>query len=70
VGWSCVAHTRDGEWVGTRLSFELSDRGPDGCELDFRHTGISPGVVAVGWDHFLASLAGYAERGEGSPYGA
>lgn len=70
AGWSCVAHTRDGEWTGTQVRFELSDRGPTSCELDFRHIGISPEVVAAGWDHFLASLAGYAECGEGSPYGA
>jgi hypothetical protein len=69
VGWSCVAHTRDGEWTGTRVRFELSGHLPDGCELDFRHTGIAPELVAEGWDHFLASLAGYAERGEGSPFG-
>jgi hypothetical protein len=43
VGWSCVAHTRDEEWTGTELRFELADRGPRSC------------------DHFLASLAAYAE---------
>jgi len=70
VGWSCVAHTRDEEWTGTELRFELADRGPRACELDFRHLGISPDVVGEGWDHFLASLAAYAEHGEGRPFGA
>ena len=70
VGWSCTAHTRDGEWTGTNLRFELSEHGPEACDLDFRHTGISPEAVADGWDHFLASLAAYAERGLGSPFGA
>jgi uncharacterized protein YndB with AHSA1/START domain len=70
VGWSCVAHTRDEEWTGTELRFELADRGPRSCELDFRHLGISADVVGEGWDHFLASLAAYAEHGEGSPFGA
>jgi uncharacterized protein YndB with AHSA1/START domain len=70
VRWSCVAHTRDEEWTGTELRFELAGRGSQACELDFRHLGIAPDLVAKGWDHFLASLAAYAERGEGSPFGA
>ncbi|HMH90773.1 MAG TPA: SRPBCC domain-containing protein [Streptosporangiaceae bacterium] len=70
VGWSCVAHTRDEEWTGSQVRFELSKRGPQACELHFRHIGISAEVVAAGWDHFLASLAAYAQHGEGSPYGA
>ncbi len=53
--------------AGARVT--VSGHLPDGCELDFRHTGIAPELVAEGWDHFLASLAGYAERGEGSPFG-
>ena len=70
VKWSCTAHTRDGEWTGTNVGFELTDRGPQTCELDFRHTGIPPELVAEGWDHFLASLAAYAEHSLGSPFGA
>ena len=70
VGWSCTAHTRDGEWTGTTVRFELTGRGPQVCQLDFQHTGISPDAVAAGWDHFLASLAAYAEHGQGSPFGA
>jgi hypothetical protein len=70
VLWSCTAHTRDGEWTGTKLRFELVERGPQACQLDFRHAGISPEAVAEGWDHFLASLASYAEHGLGRPFGA
>jgi uncharacterized protein YndB with AHSA1/START domain len=70
VGWSCTAHTRDGEWTGTKVRFELAERGPEACELDFQHTGVSPELVAAGWDQFLASLAAHAEHGLGSPYGA
>ena len=70
VGWSCVAHTRDDEWTGTELRFELAARGAQACELDFRHVGISRDQVAAGWDRFLASLAAYAEHGEGTPYGS
>jgi len=69
VGWECVAHTRGDEWTGTRLSFELADHEPGACELTFRHTGLSGDTVADGWQHFLASLAGYAEKGAGTPFG-
>jgi uncharacterized protein YndB with AHSA1/START domain len=70
LSWSCVAHTRDQEWTGTRLRFELAGCGPHACELDFRHLGIAHELVAAGWDHFLPSLAAYAEGGKGSPFGA
>jgi uncharacterized protein YndB with AHSA1/START domain len=68
--WRCVAHTRDQEWTGSQLGFELADRGPDECELTFRHTGLPGDVVADGWRHFLASLAAYAEGRSGHPFGA
>jgi hypothetical protein len=68
--WSCVAHTRNDEWTGGTVQFKLADRGPQACELNFRHTGIVPALVAEGWEHFLASLTAYAERGAGSPHGA
>ncbi|MBV8430556.1 MAG: SRPBCC domain-containing protein [Solirubrobacterales bacterium] len=70
ITWSCVAHTRDDEWTGSMVRFGLTDRGPQACELNFRHTGIGGELVAEGWKHFLASLAAYAEHGTGSPYGA
>ena len=70
ITWSCVAHTRDDEWTGSVVHFELAGREPQACELNFRHTAITSELVAQGWEHFLASLAGYAEHGTGSPYGA
>ena len=70
VTWRCVAHNRDHGWTGTRLSFELADHGPDSCELTFRHSGLPADAVAEGWQHFLASLAAYAESGAGYPFGA
>ena len=69
VRWSCTEHTRDGEWAGTLLKFDLTTRGPRACELEFRHTGLPAEVVAEGWEHFLASLAAYAETGAGTPFG-
>jgi uncharacterized protein YndB with AHSA1/START domain len=70
VTWSCVAHTRGQEWTGSTVRFELKDRGPRSCDLNFRHAGIAADLVADGWNHFLASLAAYAEAGTGTPFGA
>ena len=69
VQWSCVEHTRNGEWTGTLLHFYLTARGPQACVLDFRHTGLTAEAVAEGWEHFLTSLAAYAETGTGTPFG-
>jgi uncharacterized protein YndB with AHSA1/START domain len=69
VEWACARHTRDNEWAGTRLEFRLAARGPAESALDFRHRGLPSEVVAQGWDHFLASLAAYAETGTGTPFG-
>ena len=69
VQWWCVEHTRNGEWTGTLLQFELTARGPETCTLDFRHIGLPEELVAEGWEHFLASLAAYAETGTGTPFG-
>lgn len=70
VTWRCVAHNRDHEWTGTQLSFQLADHDPGTCELTFRHSGLAAEAVAEGWQHFLASLAAYAEGGAGYPFGA
>lgn len=69
ITWSCVAHTRDDEWTGSVVHFEFAGREPQACELNFRHAAIDGDLVAQGWEHFLASLADYAEHGTGSPYG-
>ncbi len=69
VAWSCVEHTRNSEWAGTLLEFGLAPRGPAESELEFRHSGLPAELVAQGWEHFLASLAAYAETGTGTPFG-
>ena len=53
-----------------RAAVRARAREAQGCELNFRHVGISREQVEAGWDRFLASLAAYAEHGEGTPYGA
>ena len=70
VAWACVAHTRGEEWTGSTVRFELANRGPRACGLNFRHIGMPSDLVAEGWDHFLASLSGYLEHGAGTPFGA
>lgn len=69
VQWSCVRHSRNGEWTGTQLRYRLFVRSPTACLLDFRHTGLPAEAVAEGWEHFLASLVAYAETGTGTPFG-
>ena len=75
VSWTCLEHTDLDEWAGTTLSFSVTPKGTDRCELRFRHGGLTPKLACfddckAGWDHFLASLVGYVERGEGQPFGA
>ncbi len=41
----------------------------------FRHVGLRPSfdcyeMCEDGWEHFLTSLVGYVDRGEGTPFGA
>jgi uncharacterized protein YndB with AHSA1/START domain len=74
VHWTCVEHTRLEDWKGTRVLFDLAPRGPGGCDLTFRHVGLTPALDCYeqcdrGWDHFLASLVAYVDQGEGSPFG-
>lgn len=76
VQWSCVGHrvgSEDDEWLGTQLTFDLFERGPQACELSFRHIGLTEELVCYddckrGWEYFLTSLAAYAERGAGTPF--
>jgi uncharacterized protein YndB with AHSA1/START domain len=72
VTWTCLAHTGHPEWEGTTLTFELHERGPNICLLNFRQQGLVPELDCYlackhGWEHFLASLAKYAVHGQGSP---
>ncbi len=73
VSWTCVVHTSLEDWAGTRVLFELAPRGPGGCDLTFRHVGLTRALECfddckLGWDHFLASLFAYVDRGKGMPF--
>ena len=75
VHWTCVMHTGLAEWPGTKVTFDLVERTAKTCDLRFRHAGLNPNLLCYadcrqGWDHFLASLVAYVERGKGTPYSA
>lgn len=73
VYWTCVMHTGLSEWCGTKITFDLVELSAETCELHFRHIGLKPKLVCYddcrqGWEHFLASLLAYVERGRGTPF--
>ncbi|MDB5213239.1 MAG: Activator of Hsp90 ATPase 1 family protein [Myxococcaceae bacterium] len=73
VEWSCVEHASLDDWKGTRVLFELAPRGPGGCDLTFRHVGLTRELECfedceLGWEHFLASIVAYVESGVGMPF--
>lgn len=76
VDWSVVEQhdrnlPRPDEWVGTRMSFRLSE--DDGAtRLSLTHHGLAPldcgEICAAGWESFLRhSLKPFAETGRGRP---
>jgi uncharacterized protein YndB with AHSA1/START domain len=72
IAWTCVFDRRHPEWERTRMLFELEETGGR-TRLDFRHEGLTRElecykVCEAGWDYFLASIAGYVERGAGTPW--
>lgn len=63
------------DWVGTSLRFELAPRESGGCELRFRHQGLTPrlenyAAYSSAWEDHLASLHDYVETGHGHPFGS
>lgn len=73
--WTCVIHTSLPEWKETQPRFDLVEETSGSCRLDFQHIGLTPQFECfddcrLGWDHFLASLVAYVERGAGMSYGA
>lgn len=74
IRWTCLMHSGLPEWNDTVVAIDLRERTPKTCELAFRHVGLTPRLSCYsdcrrGWEHFLASAAGYVERGEGTPFG-
>jgi hypothetical protein len=61
------------DWVGTTPAFTLSRSSAGGCDLEFRHEGLSPqlecyDMCQTGWDQYLPSLRAYLETGTGHPF--
>jgi uncharacterized protein YndB with AHSA1/START domain len=73
VAWTCLDHTGLPDWEGTKIVFRLEDRGAGQTTLSFCHIGLVPDLECyeqchAGWEHFLASLRSYVERGRGDPF--
>lgn len=72
VTWTCLENSGHPEWRGTSLRFRLEPRDRETL-LHFRHEGLNPtlecyDVCESGWNHFLASIASFAETGHGEPF--
>jgi uncharacterized protein YndB with AHSA1/START domain len=75
VRWTVVECSFLPDWVGTTLRFDLRPRESGGCEVRFRHQGLTPrlecfSLCRAGWDHQLASLHDYVASGQGQPFGS
>ncbi len=73
VTWTCLTHAGHPEWRGTTIVFELAQDDRSRGVLKFRHVGLNRTLncyetCETGWDHFLASLLSYVERGAGRPF--
>jgi len=75
VAWTVLECAFLPDWVGTAPCFELSPRETGGCELRFRHRGLTPRLECfssceAGWGQYLASLHDYVECDHGNPSGS
>ena len=75
VVWTCLVHTKFGEWEDTTLHFELSEQADGSTGLMFRHVGLVPelechALCSRGWDQYLGSLAAHVVGDGGSPWGS
>jgi uncharacterized protein YndB with AHSA1/START domain len=70
VSWNCIEGAD--EWVGTTITFDLTQKGDETVVL-FAHSGWrEPGEFmahcSAKWAYFLLSLKSYTETGHGTPY--
>jgi len=70
VGWSCVEGAE--EWVGTTLSFDLTEADGETVVLfshaDWRSPSEFMAHCSARWAYFLLSLKSYLETGTGTPF--
>jgi hypothetical protein len=67
VEWLVREHSGAPDWTDSRISFRIAPHGK-GSRLELRHEGVRAERVRAGWEHFLESLRGLVEVGEGLPY--
>jgi uncharacterized protein YndB with AHSA1/START domain len=63
------------DWEGTTITFDLGRNDRGGCDLFFRHHGLTPQLDCYdtcrqGWNHFIPSLRQYVDTGTGNPRGS
>lgn len=79
--WDILEHyhanealSRDDEWTGTRILWNLTPIGETRTKIEFTHEGLVKRmecweICEAGWDFFLLnSLKPYLETGEGQPF--
>ena len=75
VVWEVLACPFLPEWTATTITFDLGLTDTSGCQIFFRHHGLTPHLDCYdtcrqGWNHFLPSLRDYVETGVGEPLGS
>jgi uncharacterized protein YndB with AHSA1/START domain len=73
VAWDVLDCAFLPDWVGTRPVFTLGAGTDGGCDVRFRHEGLSQKLECyemcrAGWDQYLPSLRDYIETGAGRPF--
>lgn len=74
VVWVCT-HNPNPAWVDTTINTFITPTN-EGCDVHFSHAdfdkkwkGQDPfEMTKQGWEHFIASLVAYCEKGEGQPW--
>lgn len=72
VVWKCVAAETESEWVGTTISFELTEKEGKTIihfgQLNWKEVTDNYRFCNYNWAMFLLSLKKYCETGTGAPY--
>ncbi len=70
VGWNCVEGAD--EWIGTRLTFDLTRTGDETVVMfthaDWRSPSEFMAHCSARWAYFLLSLKSLLENGKGTPF--
>ncbi len=70
VGWSCVQGAE--EWVGTTISFDLTQEGDETVVMfehaGWRHPTAFMAHCSARWAYFLLSAKSVLETGTGTPF--